>query len=391
MPRKWIPLKRYPGVYSYATKKGKRYGVRRKYKDISGKAQYWSKSGFTNASDADLALKKFELDLSTGKLGQISGHKITVDTYFKRIYDRKTSLGIWRPITARSMLNYYKEWFKEPFGASRLDEINRGDYQAFLDQLTKKNLAKNTIERINSVMQLIMNDAETNDVIYKNKLRHMNINGKAPRDQSLSKEDFEKYMGYAKSHLSRYYYSMLYMLTLGERRAELMGLRTRSSFRFEYDEVHQREICAITFDMGRTSEAKNGGPLKTQSAYRTIWVYGEMVDTIKFAIKASDNILMNLGQPVPQDHFLWLNPQTGKPLHPAQPSTLMKRLSTRCGISVHPHQLRHYFATRAKSDRLSDSDVMHWLGHANIQQTNDYTRASKEGAMNVFDGIRHDI
>lgn len=391
MPRKWTPLKRYPGVYSYPTQKGKRYGTRRKYKSSTGKSDYWSKSGFLSAADADLLLKKFELELATDKVGQIEGHKVTVDAYFWRIYDRKVKLNIWRPITSRSMKNYYKEWFQAPFGNVKLDELSRSAYQEFIDSLAEKDLAKNTVERINSVMQLIMNDAETNDIIYKNKLRHMNINGKAPRDQSLSKDDFDAYMKYAKEHLSRYDYSMIYMLTLGERRAELMGLRTRSSFQFEFDEVNQREVCAIKFDMGRTSEAKDGGPLKTPSAYRTIWVYGEMVDTIRFAIKASDNILMNLGKPVPQDHFLWLNPQTGNPFHPAQPSTLMKRLSGKCGIKVHPHQLRHYFATRAKSDRLFDSDVMHWLGHANIQQTNDYTRASKEGAMNVFNGIKNDI
>lgn len=391
MPRKWTPMKRYPGIFSYTTKKGTRYGARRSYKGITGKQEFWSKSGFENPRDADLQLKKFELEVASGQIGQIEGRKVTFDTYFKRIYDRKVSLEIWRPITARSMKNYYTEWFSGPFGNIRLEELSRSTYQSFLDSLTKKDLAKNTIERINSVMQLILNDAETNDVIYKNKLRHMNINGKAPRNQSLSKQDFDSYMQYTKEHLSRYNYSMIYMLTLGERRAELMGLRTRSSFSFEYDEINKREICAIKFDMGRTSEAKDGGPLKTQSAYRTIWVYGDMVDTIKFAIKASDNILMNLGHPVPQDHFLWLNPATGKPFHPAQPSTLMKRLSKQCGISVHPHQLRHYFATRAKSDRLSDSDVMHWLGHANIQQTNDYTRASKEGAMNVFGGIKDDI
>ena len=391
MPRKWKPMKRYPGVFSYSTQKGTRYAARRSYKNTIGKQEFWSKSSFKSPQDANLALKKFELEIANGQIGQIEGRRVTFDVYFKRIYDRKTSLGIWRPITARVMKNYYKEWFSEPFGTTRLDELTRSTYQAFLDKLAKKDLAKSTIEHINSVMQLILNDAETNDVIYKNKLRHMNINGKAPKDQSLSKEDFDTYMAYAKAHLSRYYYSMIYMLTLGERRAELMGLRTRSSFKFEYDEVNKREICAIKFDVGRTTEAKEGGPLKTQSAYRTIWVYGDMVDTIKFAIKASDNILINLGKPVPQDHFLWLNPQTGNPFHPAQPSTLMKRLSNKCGINVHPHQLRHYFATRAKSDRLADSDVMHWLGHANIQQTNDYTRASKEGAMNVFEGIRHDI
>ncbi|MCG0748255.1 integrase [Lactiplantibacillus plantarum] len=94
MPRKWTPLKRYPGVYSYPTQKGKRYGTRRKYKSSTGKSDYWSKSGFLSAADADLLLKKFELELATGKVGQIERHKVTVDAYFWRIYDRKVKLNI---------------------------------------------------------------------------------------------------------------------------------------------------------------------------------------------------------------------------------------------------------------------------------------------------------
>lgn len=388
--RAWEPMKKHPNIYVYETKKGKRYGVRSRYKKSNGKFSEWTKSGFLSWRDADVALKRFEVDLANGLVGKIEGRNVTLDAYFTTIYERKVRLKIWRPITARSMKNYYNEWFKQPFGKSNLQDISRLSYQAFLDEISAKGLAELTIKRIDSVMQMIMNDAETNDIIFKNKLRHMNINGKAPKSQSLSKEDYDKFMNYAEKHLTRYNYCMVYMLTLGERRSELMGLK-KSSFKFEYDKQTEREICGITFDTGRTQGAKKGGPLKTPSAYRTIWVYGEIVDLIKEAIEYSDNILKNKGMEVTPDHFLWLNPATAKPYHPTQPSALMKRLSERSGIQVHPHLLRHYFATRAMANRMSSTETMHWLGHANIQQTADYTRASKDGALNLFGGVEEDV
>ncbi|MCY9806523.1 tyrosine-type recombinase/integrase [Lentilactobacillus senioris] len=388
--RNWEPMKKHPNIYVYETKKGKRYGVRTRYKKPNGKFSEWTKSGFSSWRDADVALKRFEVDLANGLVGKIEGRNVTLDAYFTSIYERKVKLNIWRPITARSMKNYYNRWFKKPFGKDNLQDISRQSYQAFLDDISTKGLAELTIKRIDSVMQMIMNDAETNDVIFKNKLRHMNINGQSPKSQSLSKEDYEKFMSCAKEHLTRYNYCMIYMLTLGERRSELMGLK-KSSFKFEYDEKAKREICAITFETGRTTVAKKGGPLKTPSAYRTIWVYGEIVDMIKEAIEYSDSILKNKGMEVTPDHFLWLNPTTAKPYHPAQPSTLMKRLSERSGIKVHPHLLRHYFATRAMANRMSNTETMHWLGHANIQQTADYTRASKDGALDLFSGVEDDI
>ncbi|VDG25738.1 site-specific integrase [Lactiplantibacillus mudanjiangensis] len=389
--RKWEALKRHPGIYQYSTQKGKRYGARRGYTDLYGKRQEWTRSGFLSWRDADVALNQIELKISDGSLAQVHGASITLDTYFQQIYNRKIKLKIWRKSTAKGMKNYYTEWFKEPFGHQNIDDISRINYQHYLDEISTKNLAKSTISRIDSVMQLIMNDAETNDIIAKNRLRHMDINGREPRKQSLEPAEYEKYVRYAKEHLSKYYFCMIYLLTLGERRSELMGMRTRSSFKFDYDDVNKRDICGITFNLGRTPDAPEGGPLKTPSAYRTIWVYGDIVDMIKYAISYSDSILTNLGQPVPDDHFLWLNPTTGKPFHPAQPSTLMLRISKKCGIKVHPHQLRHYFATNAKTDNLPDMDVMHWLGHANIQQTNDYTRPTQRGAMGVFEGISKNI
>ncbi|QVI33478.1 site-specific integrase [Lacticaseibacillus zeae] len=64
---------------------------------------------------------------------------------------------------------------------------------------------------------------------------------------------------------------------------------------------------------------------------------------------------------------------------------LTSRVNKWSGISIHPHLLRHYVATQATAHKASGIDIMHYLGHKNLQMTADYTRNTKEASLNVFE------
>lgn len=87
-----------------------------------------------------------------------------------------------------------------------------------------------------------------------------------------------------------------------------------------------------------------------------------------------------------EKHWLWLN-NDGNPLHPTHLNRLMRRVSNESGIEVYPHLLRHYFATQAIAANKPQIDVMHYLGHKNLQMTADYTRSTKAASLNVFNSI----
>lgn len=197
-------------------------------------------------------------------------------------------------------------------------------------------------------------------------------------------------MQYYQDNLTKYQFAMIYLLSLGERRGELMGLR-KSSFKFQRDEVNQKDLCQITFNLNRTRANPEGGPLKTKSSYRSIWVSGTVVELLHYVMAFSDRIWLKCGGKADKDHFIWLTPSSGRPYAPDHPNKIMEKMSDECGIRVHPHLLRHHFATKACSDRIPDMDVMHWLGHRNLQMTDSYTRATPEGALNVFKRISKDL
>lgn len=393
MAIKRTALKRHPNVYEYETKRGKRYSVRRTYFDVFGKKQEFTKSGFLNWRDAEQALRKFETSLYDGSIANSEMSKITLNDYFEAMAKRKAELGIWRISTDKRTRSVYNTYFRESFGDKNIADISRRGYQHFIDQITlKKNLHKNTINQVNATMQQIMNDAEKNNVIRKNMLHGIDIiGGQPPKDQALTQAQYDAIMDYAKNNLSRYDYAFIQIMALGERRGELMGLKTRSSFKFEKDEINNTDVCAITFNQARTADEPNGTDLKNQSSYRTIYVTGELVELIKYAIKKSDSILADHGLPISQDHYLWLNPATGNVYHVQFANTILKKIERGTGIKVHPHQLRHFFATIARSNKMSPTDTMHWLGHSSLQMTDSYTRETPEGAKALYEGLRSNL
>lgn len=398
MAIKRTAMKHHPNIYQYSVQRGKRYSVRRRYRDYTGKYQTYTSSGFRSVAEAEQDLRKFETNLFDGTIASSDQKRVTLDTYFDQMATRKLKLGIWKKSTHYINVRHYEVHLKPYFGRKKIQDITRLEYQTFIDKLgndkirdTNEKYSRNTVNRINSIMQQIMNDAELNEVIHRNKLRRISIlGGTPPKDQTVTKAEYDKFMANAKSMLSKYEWAFLKILTLGERKGEILGLRL-SSFKFQKDQIHNRDVCAITFNLARTQNEPYGTTLKNESSYRTIWVGDEYVDLIKYAIRFTNNILENFNLPQPIDRFLWYNPKTGKPVSLDFTNRLMDKVSKKSGIKINPHKMRHYFATKAESNRLSDTDIMHWLGHSNVQMTHSYTRGTPEGAMNVFKGIQGDL
>lgn len=389
--RKWQPLKRHPNIYEYKTKKGKRFGVRRSFTNSEGKEVEFTKSGFRTWRDADVVLKRFEVKLTNGELKPLTNRSVTVDQYNMQMSKRKIKLGIWKKSTAKNHRNYYTHYLKPKFGDVPLNEVSRIAYRDLLDKYAEAGLAKTTLHTIDSVMQSIMNDAADNDIIVKNKLRKLYIaGGREPKDQTLQPAQYEHWLACAKQVLDKYLLAMVYILTLGERRGELMGLR-ESAFEFFTDKNTGIETCGITWKEQRTSDELNGGTLKTSSSYRTNYVDGYIVELIHFAINEARHI-RELRNKTEKDGFIFINSATAKPLHPTYPNRVLKKVDKVAGIHVNPHLLRHYFASQALSNPgTPEMDAMHWLGHKNLQMTANYSRDTKPASIKFYNNIKENL
>lgn len=389
---KWEPLKNKPNIYRYKNNGDKKYkyGVRKTYQLDGQKRKEFTQSGFESRGDAEAVLNKFNMDLYSGRLKADQKSNMTIQECYYEIRKLKFESGKWRKITMTTHDQTFKSHIKEHFGKNKLKQIDRSSYQKYLNALANKGLAKNTILGVNSLMQLIMNYAEYNDYVVKNRIKRIDLpEAKGPKDMTIEKEDYDKWLKTAQDMLPEYYYAIVRLVTLGERRSEVLGLQY-DSFELLNSPDGQRRY-KITFKTGR-NPAEDNAKLKTRSSYRSIVTSPEFSKYVDIIIDESKKIRLKKHQSIKPDDYVVVTYRHGAPMIPTYLNIIFANVSKACGINIHPHKLRHYFATIAREESgLSDISVMNWLGHSKIDMTNRYVRSNMATMLNVANELSDKI
>jgi integrase len=387
--RQWKPIKKHPNVYEYETRRGKRYGIRRTFTNDFGKREEYTKSGFTNIPDAQITLNEFERSQLLGNTTQYSSRSITLNEWWEKLLKRNADSELWRPATIHQKTTYYNKHLKEPFGDKRMVDIKRNAYQNYIDALVIKGLADATIRTINSVMQVILNDAVKHDVLDKNRLAAISIRGAVPaKNVAISESDYVTLVTKARELFDTTQLTQFFMLCLGARREEVAGLQVRSLQKMVED---GEEYYRITYYKGRTTDEPNGGPLKNEGSYRSNYARGELYTLLKKSLQTCKDTCERTHRIFNGETWLFLRPDTGMPPYPDNINRFVGDLRDATGIEVRPHMLRHYFATQALESGLPGMSVAFWLGHKTISMTQSYTRPTERGALRVIEGMQSEL
>ena len=146
------------------------------------------------------------------------------------------------------------------------------------------------------------------------------------------------------------------------------GLRVNEALGLHFEDVSQIEDNVIHIVPRENNE--NGARVKNYA--------GGIIKVPNYVV----DILLNYinGEVLEYDtNFLFVNlkgPTKGSPLKVGTVQDLFKRLSKKVGFSVHPHMLRHGFATEKLEAGWSLEDISVYLRHKNIQSTQIYTHYS---------------
>jgi integrase/recombinase XerC len=139
------------------------------------------------------------------------------------------------------------------------------------------------------------------------------------------------------------------------------------------------ELVALNVDDGR---------LDLRAGEVTVTGKGSKTRTVPVGAKAREAIAawLSVRKAIPEEKALFLGAR-GKRISPGTVGQRLKRWARRHGLAenVHPHMLRHSFATHVLQSSQDLRAVQEMLGHASISTTQVYTHLDFQALAKVYD------
>lgn len=375
---------KYPSIFTYETKKGKRYYVRRKFK-LHGKQTEASASGLKTLAEARQALAEIENKIANGDYDPRKN--MTVDDYWQIYSDNRIKTGRWAPDTIATKMSWYKYHFRKQFGRTLLKDIKRTKYEAYVSSMLK-NYSRTSVIQISALFESMLTDAVINDYIDKNPILRIYI-GKSDipaKKKRLSLEDFRIWDKCAREILSSYDYTMVRLTYFGLRRSEVLGVKFGSlslvDGRFK-----------IFLDESRTSRRPEGGRMKTKTSERYVLVDEETTELLQKAMILSRQIAKETNRILGQGDFIFVDTgmkiknHKGNPIGYSHIAYAFRKVSDKTNIYVTPHTMRHFFATQGQIAGVPVEHMAAALGHSTSYMTQKYTHIKDEVASEVTDSF----
>lgn len=379
---KKVPTK-YPNIYEYETKKGKRYNVRLGYSE-QGKKKEFNKMGIKTIAEAKSILRNTEEKIENQELGLINNRKITVADYYQIFREDKLTSGSWNKTSQIAYDSAFNVHILPYFGSRPLSTLDRVSYQAFINtKLNDQGYSVESVRSLNNAFMSMVNHAVAVGVIERNRMKRIKISKEEyrPQKKHLTLEEYDLFMKTAEETIKdKMQFCMLYLSTFGLRRGEIMGL-TPKNIRFKSD----TGLAILVIEKTRTLAYPEGKGTKNASSERMIPLDVRCSELIEYVINEATEIKKDFGQILHQDDFIFINQSNAEPYHVTYLNVLMDRISRKSGVKCTPHMMRHTFATVARMDGIDSRMVADFLGHKNVTMTDHYTHRTAAGMEKVIE------
>ena len=309
----------------------------------------------------------------------IEPSKMTVEQWmhiWMRDY-KKTSI---KPKTYVAYESIIKNHIIPAVGKYTLASLRNDMVQRFVNELSSdKNLKSLTIERIVGILKTALEQAVDNDLIIKNPASRIKMPLKQERSaRVLTINEQKLFIEAAKEHRN----GEIFLLILGT------GLRIGEALALTWDDIDfQNHILSVNRTQveycehidGKTVYHRECGTPKTQKSKRKIPLMPAIVEML-LDLKEQREHEKQQFKAVYQDNGLLFCNQYGISLNYTAIVTKMKSICKKTGLEgVHPHTLRHTFATRGLENGIDIKIMQELLGHSSIKMTADlYTHVLPE-------------
>ncbi len=284
-----------------------------------------------------------------------------------------------KPTTYINYVVRVENHIKPAIGHYKLKALRQDVVQKFVNSLIDKGLAPSTVIDVYKTLRNALETAIDNGMIVRNAADRVKLpKMQKPEINVLSKPQQDLFVEQAKDT----YMGCMYIFDLctGMRLGELLGLKW-ADVDFTARQLHVARTIRKVKDPDNPDESwrLEFGPPKTKASERTIPLNDTAVKVLRDVMARQEQIKVDASTEY-EDNDLVFCTQLGRPLDPVNMRRTFYRICDKAGIKgLHPHCLRHTFATRGAEKGIDVRVMQKFLGHANFQETVDiYTHVSSD-------------
>lgn len=371
---KYIKTK-HESIYTYDTKAGKRYYIRRTYTS-NGKRKEVTRSNLKSLQEAKVALAEIIKDIDENLIG--INTELTVEEYWNIFYDKRMKTGRWTANTEVYYVSLFNKHILPRYGKTKLKHLERNDYEDFLNQQLKKR-PKATVKTFDSCFMAMLNDAVLNGNIPQNRLKQIYLGegSKPPANKKITLKQFRIWMEQAEKMMPKKFFALTYLSIFGLRRGEVFGLRAMDvDFKGGLAVLHLRHSRANHTQQGRAG-------LKTKSSERFVALDEKGTELVRYLIDETERIKKKLGIIKNREKDYISLHEDGRLIDPNRLNIKFLEVSKSVGIHVTPHMLRHFFTTQGVIAGVPIEHLGRVLGHTSSYMTEKYTQIQDEVSASV--------
>lgn len=279
-----------------------------------------------------------------------------------------------RYVKPTTYINYtvkVKNHIKPAIGHYKLKALRQDIIQKFVNTLTDKGLAPSTVEDVYKLLRNALETAVDDGLIVRNIANKVKL-PKIPKPQInvLTQEQQNAFVEEAKNT----YMGCVYILDLctGMRLGELLGLKWEDIDLME-KRIHIVRTLRKVKDPDNSEEKWHleFGTPKTAASQRIIPLNETAVKVLHDVRKQQLQNKLKAGSAYIDNNLVFCT-QLGKPLDPTNMRRTFYTICDKIGVSgLHPHCLRHTFATRGAENNVDVRVMQRFLGHSTIKETAD--------------------
>lgn len=315
---------------------------------------------------------KFEQDCKNGKVKTRKERKEELQqAELKRILDEKNRMtfkryceetflpDIRQRCSENTIYNYRLQLEKHVYpdiGQLEMQGIKAGDINQLLRKHQAASDSLSTPIKVYTIVRAVMKMAYKDELIEHNPMDRVDRPSKrkdlskAQSSMSCTVDEIQKLCEALKTEPILWQALVRLLIDSGMRIGECVGLLWSN---VDFDKAR------ITVD-GTLVYSPDKGVFRDRTKNGKSREFGIDPDIIRLL-----KVLKEKQKLTEESEYVFTNERTGKPLHPDSPRRYLKKLGEKCGIKgIHPHMLRHSFASIAITSGADIASVSEKLGHS---------------------------